>query len=230
MSLHSEPDSELLVEARAAIRREAAAVEAVADQLDDSFERAVRLVGSCSGKVFVTGAGTSGAVARRMAHLLAVTGTPAAFLPAGDALHGTMGVVTEGDVVVMISKLGGSAEVNDLAQRLLDRGARLLALTETVDAPFSRYAEVTVVLLTPSGADPGDLIAMGSTLAAAAWGDALAQILMRVRGYDWERVLHSHPSGAVGQRERPQALPPIVLADAPAVTSDAPSVRPGSGE
>lgn len=114
----------ILDAARRIVRAEASAVAAVADQLDDSFTEVVEMLMGATGKVFVTGSGTSGAVARRMARLLAVCGTPAAFIHPMDALHGTMGVLTRGDVLISISRGGESKEINDLSSRAIDRGCR----------------------------------------------------------------------------------------------------------
>jgi D-arabinose 5-phosphate isomerase GutQ len=206
----------LLAEARDAIRREAAGVASVADQLDDSFPTVVRMLLRCQGKVFVSGSGTSGAVARRMAHLLSVCGTPSVFMQPSDALHGTMGAVTQGDLLIAISRGGGTAEINDLARRVQERGAAVIALTADRESEFGKIADVVVQLTSPPGADPGEVIAMGSTLVTAAWGDALAYVLMRLRGYRWEQVLHTHPSGAVGTiSELPPELDALVL-DEPA--------------
>ena len=103
----------MLDAARKTIHDEAAAVAAVADQLDASFLDVLEQLLACTGKVFITGSGTSGTIARRMAHLLSVCGTPAAFLHPMDALHGTMGVLAPGDILITISKGGESAEIND---------------------------------------------------------------------------------------------------------------------
>lgn len=195
--------------ARELVRREGRGVTEVADQLDDTFVAAVDLVGGCTGKVFVTGSGTSGAVARRMAHLLSVCGTPAVFLPGMDALHGTMGAVVHGDLLVTISRGGESDELNDLSRRVQQRGVPVIALTATPTSTLAQVADLTVVVDAGPEVDPGGVIAMGSTLAVAAWGDALAAVLMQRRGYGWDEVLFTHPAGAVGKIEH--------VPDAPAV-------------
>lgn len=201
---------ETLRTARELVRREGGGVAAVADQIDDTFLRAVDLVDACTGKVFVTGSGTSGAVARRMAHLLAVCGTPSIFLPGMDALHGTMGAVADGDLMFTISRGGESDELNDLSTRVQGRGVPVIALTAAPDSTLGRLADLTVVIDPGPEVDPGGVIAMGSTLATAVWGDALAAVLMRRRGYGWDQVLFTHPAGAVGKRaELPDALPPL---------------------
>lgn len=200
----------ILDAARRVVRAEASAVAAVAQQLDDSFTEVVEMLLATTGKVFVTGSGTSGAVARRMAHLLAVCGTPAAFIHPMDALHGTMGVLTRGDVLISISRGGESKEINDLSSRAIDRGLSVIALTAAPESVLGRLAKVTVVLDTEPEADPGGMIAMGSTLVTAVWGDAVATVLMRLRGYGFDQVLDIHPAGAVGTTETvPEALDPL---------------------
>lgn len=200
----------ILDAARRIVRAEASAVTAVADQLDDSFTAVVEMLLGTTGKVFVTGSGTSGAVARRMAHLLAVCGTPAAFIHPMDALHGTMGVLTSGDVLISISRGGESKEINDLSSRAIARGLSVIAVTAAPASALGRLAQVTVVLDTEPEADPGGMIAMGSTLVTAVWGDAVATVLMRLRGYGFDQVLDIHPAGAVGTTETvPEALDPL---------------------
>lgn len=192
-------DSSLLDAARLVVTNEGAAVLAVADQIDDTFTEVVELLENCQGKVFVTGSGTSGAVARRMAHLLAVCGTPSTFIHPMDALHGTMGALAPGDVLISISRGGESAEINDFSTRAQRRSVKVVALTAEPDSALGRLADITVVLTTAGEGDPGGVIAMGSTLVTAVWGDALANILMRRRGYGWDQVLETHPAGAVGR-------------------------------
>lgn len=190
--------SAVLDVARTRIAAEAAGVARVEEQLGDSFVLAARLLFGCRGKVFVSGSGTSGTIARRMAHLFAVTGTPSIFLPAMDALHGTLGAATEGDLLIVISKGGGSDEINDLVTRCKDRGAGAIAITCTNGTRLTDNADLALVVDIADDLDLGGLVAMGSTLAHAVLGDALATVLMRAREYSWESVHHSHPGGAVG--------------------------------
>lgn len=191
-------DSNLIEAARLVVRNEGAAVSAVADQIDDTFIAVVDLLEHCEGKVFVTGAGTSGAVARRMAHLLAVCGTPSTFIHPMDALHGTMGALAPGDVLISISRGGESHEINEFSARAQRRDVKVVALTADPKSTLGRLADLTVTLTTVGDGDPGGVIAMGSTLVTAVWGDALANVLMRRRDYGWDQVLETHPAGAVG--------------------------------
>lgn len=193
--------------AREQIRREAEAVLAVADQLDDAFVAAAQVALDCSGKVFAVGSGTSGMVARRMAHLLSVCGRASVFLHPMDALHGSSGAMTAGDVMIAISKGGESAEINDLCVLARSRGVSVVALTAKPQSRLGELADVVVTLTTTDDADPGGIVAMGSTLVTSVWGDALGYVLMHYNGYSWDQVLGSHPAGAVGQRsELPAGL------------------------
>ncbi len=203
-------DSELHRAARSMIAAEAGAVAAVADQIDETFDATVHLLLECRGKVFVAGAGTSGTVARRLAHLLSVSGTPAVFMPPADGLHGSLGAITDSDVVISISKGGTSAELNEFTRRAKVRGATAVAMTARAESELAEISDVVVIVTSPAGVDPGEAIAMGSTLAMSAWGDALAVSLMRIRRYPWTDVLFSHPSGHVGtMTDPPDALEPL---------------------
>jgi D-arabinose 5-phosphate isomerase GutQ len=216
MSDHAVSDG-LLGAGRNRIFEEAEALRLIGDSLDESFVAAVRLIRMAQGKVVTAGVGTSGPVARRLAHLLSASGTPSLFLHPGDALHGGLGAITAADVVLAISKGGGSAELNEFIRLAKTRGASLLVLTARAGSPLARAADVAVVLPQTPDSDPGGIIAMGSSLAAAAWGDALAIVLMQISGYSWDEVVDAHPSGAVGQRQQlPAALSRLPDPAAPA--------------
>ncbi|KUI35011.1 SIS domain-containing protein [Mycobacterium sp. GA-2829] len=195
------------------LAREAAAVAALSGTVDQGVVAVARRLLEVTGKVVTTGAGTSGIMAERLAHLLSVCGTPAVYLPAMDALHGGMGAVTADDLVLAISKTGRSAELTGLTERLVDRGVEVVAITEDPTSPFAQAAtRVEALPPTAGDADPGGMIAMASTLAVGAWGDALAVVSMALRGHTLHDVVHSHPAGGVGARgHRPgDASKPVV--------------------
>jgi arabinose-5-phosphate isomerase len=196
--------------ARDVVAEEAKAVASVADQVGETFETVVGLILRCSGKVITTGAGLSGSVAKRLAHILSVSGTPSFFLSPSDALHGSLGAVAEGDVVILISKGGATAELNEFCRRARVRGAATVALTSQAVSELVQSASHVVILTAPPAADVGGLIATGTTLAMCAWGDALAVALMRIRRYSWHDLLFSHPLGLVGTlADAPKKLEPL---------------------
>ncbi len=203
----NDPDS-IVQAARLVIQREASAVAGLAEQIGDDFAALVKRVLDTRGKVVTTGTGTSGIMAERLAHLLAVSGTPAFYLPCLDALHGGMGAITVADLVIAFSKGGQSNELTQLASRLSERSVHVVAVTEEPGSPFAEAAGSVVTIATnPPEADLGGLIATGSTLVAGAWGDALAAALMASRDYSWEDVISTHPGGIVGQQtELPDRL------------------------
>ena len=185
--------------ARSILRSDAAAVTEAASQLGEQFLKIVDLLINCRGKVLVCGMGTSGASARRIAHLLSVGATPSIYVSAADGLHGGLGSVAAKDVVIAISKGGESDELNEFARRARERGATLVAMTSDDDCTLAWTADHQLIIKTSQEYDYGGLIAMGSALAHCAVGDALAGVTMQAREDAWGRFAHSHPGGAVGK-------------------------------
>jgi arabinose-5-phosphate isomerase len=193
------PGIDVLARAREVIRGDRAALEAVESNLGEGFLRALDVLLHVQGKVLVTGMGTSGATARRIAHLLSCGGTPSLFIHPADGLHGGLGAVTSDDVVIAVSKGGESDELNDFCRLALERGSTVVAMTAVPESTLGRLGQAVLPVVTPDEADPGGMMAMGSALAACAVGDALAVVLMESRGYEWHRFERTHPGGAVGK-------------------------------
>ena len=198
-------DNEWLDRARAVVRSDAAAILAALDGLDEAFLVVARRLIGCRGKILVTGSGTSGHVARRAAHLLSVGGAPAFYLAPADGLHGGLGVLTPEDLVLALSKGGSSAELNEFCARARSLCAGLIAITADRQSPLAALADHVIHLALPADSDLGAVVATGSSLAAAAVTDALVELCRIGRGYGWDRVLFTHPSGAVG-RDAPASL------------------------
>ncbi|MCV7420119.1 SIS domain-containing protein [Mycobacterium yunnanensis] len=193
------------------LSRESAALAALVGSVESSVITVARQMLGVAGKVVTTGSGTSGIMAERLAHLLSVCGTPAMYLPSMDALHGGMGAITPSDLVVAISKTGQSQELTTLVDRLERRGVHVVAVTESPDSPFASAASSVAALPpTPADADPGDMIAMASTLAVGAWSDAVAVVTMSLRGHTLGDVVDGHPAGGVGRRVPGDHSAPVV--------------------
>jgi len=191
------------------IRLEARAVGAVAGVLNDVTDEILAVLYDCTGTVFTTGSGTSGTIARRMAHIFSVSGTPSMYMQPSDALHGGMGALRDRDVLIALSRGGGSDEINTLCSRAKDRGVRIVALTSEKSSELAQLADYLQIFEVADQVDPGNLLAMGSTLMHAAWGDCIAVALMQMRGYSWSDVLFTHPLGEVGKRkDLPNAIAP----------------------
>jgi arabinose-5-phosphate isomerase len=183
---------------QATLRREAAILEQLAGHIGESSTAAVDLLLGTRGHVLVGGAGTSNAVARRMAHLLCCCGVPAVYLSAADCLHGSAGAVTAADTVVLISKGGKTAEVNEFARIAKQRGARLVAFTEAPQSELGLLADAVVVVRVPPESDPFGMVATSSSLAVSAMSDAICETLLFEKDYSRESFARTHPGGAVG--------------------------------
>ena len=194
------PQVDLITKAKAVVEREAQAVRELMDQFDDSLGKLVDLMLNCKGHVLVTGAGTSRAVAERLAHLLSCCGTPALFISAADSLHGGSGAITANDIVFIISKGGRSAEVNQFAELAKTRGAKIIAQTENPESPLAQISDAVYKVRATGDVDPYGMIATGSSLVNAAAGDALCVLLLERRGYSKEAFGVTHPGGAVGEK------------------------------
>jgi arabinose-5-phosphate isomerase len=189
-----------LAHARRVLEIEAAAIQALADRLDDGFARAIERIAACAGKVVVTGMGKSGHVCRKIAATLASTGTPAFFLHAAEALHGDLGMVERKDLVLAISNSGETQEILDLVQILERLGLPLVAMTGRLDSTLARAADVVLDVSVAEEACPLGLAPTASTTAMLAMGDALAVALLEHRGFRAEDFAALHPAGALGRK------------------------------
>jgi arabinose-5-phosphate isomerase len=181
------------------IRAEGQALIDVADQLDESFVHMVHMVSRCTGRVLITGAGTSGTIARRMAHLLSTCGMPAFFMHPADALHGPSAAIGPGDVLIALSKAGKSAEINQLAGVARQRGGKVISWTWEPGSELARLSDVVVVVRPDERAEGEGVLPFGSSLANGAIGDALTLAAKRLRGFDLAQLAQTHPSGATGE-------------------------------
>jgi arabinose-5-phosphate isomerase len=183
-----------------ALARSIEALTAAADRFDSSL-RALELLLQVRGRVVVTGLGKSGLVGTKLAATLASTGTPAHFVHAADALHGDAGMVTEGDLLLAISKSGETPEVIRFAELVKRRGAVIVTMTGCDGASsLASLADACIDAGVESEADPWDLVPTTSTQVTAALGDALAVALMVARGFGPADFHAHHPGGALGAR------------------------------
>jgi D-arabinose 5-phosphate isomerase GutQ len=190
----------MVARAREVIEREAQAVGALAEQIDDRLADVVDLLLNCQGHVLVTGAGTSHAMAQRFAHLLSCCGTPALCISASDGIHGGAGAVTADDVVFVLSKGGRSMEINQFVEIARARGAKIIAQTEDPGSPLGRMSDAVLRVRAVGDVDPYGMIATGSSLVNGAAGDALCVLLLESRGYSRNDFGRTHPGGAVGKK------------------------------
>lgn len=193
-------DGRVLARGRETIRLEAESVAALGDRLDERFVTAVRRILSAPGRVVVTGIGKSGLVARKIASTLASTGTPALFLHPVEGIHGDMGVLLRGDLLLVVSRSGESQELSALMPAVKRLDIPVIALTGGLRSTLARHAEVVLDVSVAEEACPHDLSPTSSSTAALAMGDALAMALLEERDFGAEDFALLHPGGALGRR------------------------------
>jgi arabinose-5-phosphate isomerase len=187
-------------EARRVLEIEAAAIRSLADSLDGGFDTAVALLHGTTGRVVVTGIGKSGIVGQKIAATLASTGTPAFFLHPAEAIHGDLGMILAGDVVLALSHSGETEEVVALLPHVRRRGAKLVALTGRRASTLGKEADAVVEAAIREEACPLNLAPTASTAAQLALGDALAMALSVEKGFRPEDFAALHPGGKLGKR------------------------------
>ncbi|MEK7388064.1 MAG: KpsF/GutQ family sugar-phosphate isomerase [Elusimicrobiota bacterium] len=189
-----------VAEIRRVLTLESRALARAAGAVDARWTRALDLIASCRGKLILTGVGKSGLVAQKIAATFSSTGTPSLFLDPGEALHGGLGVVQKGDVILAVGKSGESDELNALLPVLRARKIAVIAMTANSRSTLAKAA--TIVLETPVEAEacPLNLAPTTSTTVAMALGDALAVALMKRSGFKAEHFAANHPSGRLGKR------------------------------
>jgi arabinose-5-phosphate isomerase len=189
-----------LAYARQVVRAEAAALELVADRLDNSFLEAVEVLRRCAGRVAVTGTGKSADVGQKIAGTLNSTGTRAYILDATRAVHGDLGMVHPNDVVLALSHSGESEEVLRLLGPLRQLATAIVGLTSNARSTLARKADVAIVLGPLEEVCPFGLAPSTSTTAMIAVGDALAFVLTRLREFTREDFARFHPAGSLGRK------------------------------
>lgn len=186
--------------ARQVLLTEAEAVRALADRLDESFDRAVELLLHCRGRAVTTGVGKSGAIARKLAGILSSTGTPALFLHPAEGVHGDLGAVTAQDVVILLSYSGESDEIINILPVVKRIGARSIGITRARESSLASQCDVVLDVTVDREACPLGLAPTSSTTAMLALGDALALAVMQERRFTRDDFALFHPAGALGRR------------------------------
>lgn len=183
------------------LRMEAEAVNCAAGRLKSAeVERAMRMIVDCRGKIVLLGVGKSGIIAQKIAATMTSTGTPAVYLHPSDALHGGLGLVNRGDVVLALSNSGETDELIVIIPYLRSRGAGLIAVVGNSRSTLARQADAVLDAAVDQEACPLNLAPTTSTTVALAIGDALAMTLMRVKGLTPEMFATNHPAGRLGKR------------------------------
>ena len=191
-----------LAKAREVFVIELAALKAVRAQLDPSFDAAVETIVSAlkqRGKIVIVGIGKSGNVGAKIAATLTSTGSTAVVLNSVDALHGDLGIVNDGDVILALSYSGESDELLNLLPALKRFSVTLIALTGNLKSALARHSDLALSVKIPKEACPFNLAPTSSTTATLVLGDALAMAVLAARGFTQKDFAKYHPNGAIGR-------------------------------
>jgi arabinose-5-phosphate isomerase len=182
------------------ILTESQAVLGLQAYINDDFGKALDLIAECKGRLVISGMGKSAIIAQKLTATFNSTGTPSIFMHAGDAIHGDLGMVQEGDVVMIISKSGESPEIKVLLPLIRAFGNILIGMTGNLQSSLALGSNIVLNTTVPEEACPHNLAPTSSTTAQLVMGDALAICLMRMKGFGSEDFAKFHPGGALGKQ------------------------------
>jgi arabinose-5-phosphate isomerase len=219
-----------LAYAREVFDIELAALKAVRGQLDASFDAAVELIVEAlraRGKVIVVGIGKSGNVGHKIAATLTSTGSTSVVLNSVDALHGDLGIINDGDVILALSYSGESEELLRLLPAIRRFSVRLVTVTGVTKSCLARHSDLVLSVRVPKEACPFNLAPTASSTAMLVMGDALAMAVLRARGFKQQDFARLHPSGAIGRAMLLRVADIMRTGDRNAVAGEELSVKDG---
>ena len=206
-----------------AIQMEAAAINGLLPMINEEFEKAVRSIAAAAGKLVISGIGKSAIIAQKIAATLNSTGTPSIFLHAADAIHGDLGIIQQGDIVMIISKSGESPEIKVLIPLIKNFGNTLIGMAGNISSYLARQSDIVLNTTVDTEACPNNLAPTSSTTAQLVMGDAVAIVLMELKGFGSDDFARFHPGGVLGKKlylrvsdlyinnEKPQVSPEASL-------------------
>lgn len=190
----------ILNTAKNTILSESITIAKLVDFLDDNFVETVDIIYNSKGRLVITGIGKSAIIAQKIVASLNSTGTPSLFLHASEAIHGDLGMVQPGDIVICISKSGNSPEIKVLVPLLKRFGNKLIAITGNTTSFLGKEADYVLNTYVESEACPNNLAPTNSTTAQLVMGDAIAVCLIEMRNFTSEDFAKYHPGGALGKK------------------------------
>ncbi len=192
--------SEILKSGKKVILLEQQALLQLHNCLGQSFVDTAQLIYSSKGRIIVTGIGKSALIAQKMVATFNSTGTPAIFMHAGDAIHGDLGMIQKDDIVIAISKSGETAEIKAMVPFLRHFGNKITGITCNEFSYLAKNADLHILVPVAREAEPNNLAPTSSTTATMALGDALATVLLELRGFSPDDFARYHPGGILGKR------------------------------
>ena len=192
---------DIIKEAKSVFDIEITELEKLKNRIGDSFQKLVNIIMELkNNKVVVTGIGKSGIIGEKIAATLASTGTTAVFLNAAEALHGDLGIISNGDVVIAISNSGNSDEILSILSPIRKIGGKIVGFTGNPNSTLGKYADITINVGVEKEACPLGQAPMSSTTATLVTGDALAVCLMKLKNFSESDFAKYHPGGSLGKR------------------------------
>jgi len=182
------------------IELEAKAIAGLAQFINDDFEKAVRVIADCKGRIVISGMGKSAVIAQKIVATLNSTGTPSIFMHAADAIHGDLGMILQDDVVIILSKSGESQEIKVLVPLIKNFGNTLISIVGNVESFLAKQSDIILNSTVSQEACPNNLAPTSSTTAQLVIGDALAICLMELRGFQSDDFAKFHPGGTLGKK------------------------------
>lgn len=211
----------ILATAKKTILSESESIANLINLIDDDFAKSVELIYNCKGRLIVTGIGKSAIIATKMVATFNSTGTPSMFLHAAEAIHGDLGMVQPGDVIICISKSGNSPEIKVLVPLLKRFGNMLIGMTANPSSFLGKESDFVLNAHVDMEACPNNLAPTNSTTAQLVLGDALAVCLMEMRNFKSEDFAKYHPGGALGKKLLLRVVDMLDQTHRPQVSPDA---------
>ena len=189
-----------LAEIKRVINTEMESLSDLISRIDDTYLLALDLMHKCPGRVIVTGMGKSGIIAHKISATLSSTGTPSAYLNAAEAIHGDMGIIKPEDILLVLSRSGGTDEVKIILEHVKLLDVKIIGILGDPKSPLAEKCDLVLDASVKEEACPYGLAPTASTTAALAIGDALAVALISRRGFTEIDFAFLHPGGALGRR------------------------------
>jgi len=203
------------------IRLEAEAISSLEKMINDDFEKAVMTISTTTGRVVISGIGKSAIIAQKIVATLNSTGTPSIFLHAADAIHGDLGMIQQDDVVMILSKSGESPEIKVLLPLIRNFGNTIIAIVGNIHSYLARQSDIILNTTVEQEACPNNLAPTSSTTAQLVMGDAIAVVLMEMKGFGTAEFAKFHPGGILGKKLYLRVADLFSGNEKPAVPADA---------
>ncbi len=182
------------------VKLESAAIAHLENSINADFVKATELINACKGRLVISGIGKSAVIAQKIVATFNSTGTPAIFMHAADAIHGDLGMVQQEDIVIIISKSGESPEIKVLVPLIRNFGNTIIAIVGNTESYLAKQSTLILNTTVSQEACPNNLAPTSSTTAQLVMGDALAVVLMEMKGFGSEDFARFHPGGTLGKK------------------------------